>query len=340
MMNPKAGQRLKADLDALPLHTVLGNARREKRAVKGNQVSQARKVSIGLPVYNGENYLSKAIESILGQTYEDFELIISDNGSTDRTPEIAATYAQIDRKIRYVRSDVNRGAAWNYNWVFALATGKYFKWAAHDDVIAPEYLKRCVEVLDHEADVVLCYPRSLLIDEQDRFIRNVDDGMNLRHSTPHKRLPHFRPGMCNPVFGLIRSDTLQQTSLIGNYPSSDIVLLWELLLRGQFHEVPERLFYRRYHPKSSVRANPDYRSRAAWFDPHRRRIFYLPTWHQVFKFARAIQRVQMDTLLKAQCYGVLAKQFLLHPRWIVRDFALAFQEMLGCSPMLKRQDLH
>src|SRR5688572_10868700 len=97
------------------------------------------RVSIGLPVYNGENYLAEAIDSILAQTFEDFELIISDNASTDRTQEICEAYAAKDGRIRYYRSEVNKGSAWNFNRVFELARGEYFKWAAHDDYIAPEY---------------------------------------------------------------------------------------------------------------------------------------------------------------------------------------------------------
>ncbi|WP_081588053.1 glycosyltransferase family 2 protein [Gloeocapsa sp. PCC 7428] len=92
------------------------------------------RISIGMPVYNGEPYLKDAINSILNQTFEDFELIISDNGSTDRTEEICRTIASQDQRVRYYRNEQNLGAGWNFNRVVDLATGEYFRWACHDDI--------------------------------------------------------------------------------------------------------------------------------------------------------------------------------------------------------------
>lgn len=105
------------------------------------------RVSVGMPIYNGERFLKAAIESILAQTLTDFELIISDNGSTDQTQEICQAYATKDQRIRYYRSAQNFGASWNHNRVFELSTSEYFKWAACDDICKPEYLEQCVEIL-------------------------------------------------------------------------------------------------------------------------------------------------------------------------------------------------
>jgi glycosyltransferase involved in cell wall biosynthesis len=105
------------------------------------------KVTIGVPVYNGEKYLAAALDTLLAQSFEDFELIISDNASTDCTEEIARAYAARDGRVRYERSGANRGCAWNHNRVFALARGRYFRWAAHDDLCAPTLLARTVELL-------------------------------------------------------------------------------------------------------------------------------------------------------------------------------------------------
>jgi glycosyltransferase involved in cell wall biosynthesis len=123
------------------------------------------KVSIGLPVFNGENYLEAAVDSILAQTFKDFELIISDNASTDRTQEICQRYCGRDSRVRYFRSEQNHGAAWNFNRVFELASGEYFKWAAHDDMIAPDFLQKCVAVLDEDPTVVLCHSQVQFINE-------------------------------------------------------------------------------------------------------------------------------------------------------------------------------
>jgi glycosyltransferase involved in cell wall biosynthesis len=118
------------------------------------------RVSIGLPVYNGENYLAETLDSILAQTFTDFEVIISDNASTDRTETICRQYAAQDRRIRYLRNTSNLGAAKNYNRVFELSQGEYFKWNGHDDPLAPVFLERCVAVLDRHPGVVLCFARN------------------------------------------------------------------------------------------------------------------------------------------------------------------------------------
>ena len=108
------------------------------------------RVTIGMPVYNGAALVGAALESILAQTLTDFELIISDNASTDATAEVCRSYAAKDRRIRYYRNEKNLGAAPNFNRVVELATNgvPYFKWAAHDDVIAPTFLEKCARVLD------------------------------------------------------------------------------------------------------------------------------------------------------------------------------------------------
>ena len=123
-----------------------------------------RRVSMGMPVYNGERYVAEAIESVLQQTFGDFELVISDNGSTDSTRSICEGYAARDPRVRYFRSDANRGATWNFNRVVELSRGEYFRWAAHDDRIRPEYLERCVAVLDADPEAVLCYTQVEIID--------------------------------------------------------------------------------------------------------------------------------------------------------------------------------
>ena len=101
-------------------------------------------LSIGMPVYNGQNYIKEAVNSILRQTFKDFELIISDNGSSDGTQKICEECAHKDKRIKYIRHEHNRGASWNFNYVAGLASGKYFKWAGHDDNLDPEFLKECV----------------------------------------------------------------------------------------------------------------------------------------------------------------------------------------------------
>ena len=139
-------------------------------------IDRIPRVSIGMPVYNGAAFLRESLDSLLSQTYEDFELVISDNGSTDGTQNICRAYATEDVRIRYYREEENRGAAWNYNRVFELARGEYFKWAAHDDVHAPTFLERCVEVVDNNPDVLWCFSRHTHVDCYGRPLANPKAG--------------------------------------------------------------------------------------------------------------------------------------------------------------------
>ena len=128
-------------------------------------------VSVIIPVYNGARYLPEAVDSLLSQSFGDFELIISDNGSTDETERIARGYAERDPRVRYVRSEVNRGLLWNFRTVLELARAPRFKWMAHDDICAPEFLRRCMEALDADPGIVLCAPSTIDIDEHGDPVR-------------------------------------------------------------------------------------------------------------------------------------------------------------------------
>ena len=132
------------------------------------------RVSIGLPVYNGDNYLKEAIESLLFQTFEDFELLISDNASTDQTGNICRRFAEQDQRIKYVRNVENLGLTRNFNQVFTLSVGEYFKWADHDEVFLAAFLLRCVELLDQ----LLCYARTIPTDAKRHLGKEWDSAID------------------------------------------------------------------------------------------------------------------------------------------------------------------
>jgi glycosyltransferase involved in cell wall biosynthesis len=226
------------------------------------------KVSIGLAVFNGEKYLREAIESILAQTFTDFELIISDNASTDRTEEICRAYATQDPRIRYVRNATNIGGANNENQTFHLSRGQYFRLAAHDDVLAPELIEKCVEVLDQDLSVVLCDSININIDENGQEIGILDRNI----ATSIKPCKRFRElanwnHHCEESYGLIRSSIIRKTDLLLNYSDADRTWLAELSLSGRFYKIPKPLFYRRYHSGQSTRVFQDPIDRMAWFNP-------------------------------------------------------------------------
>lgn len=272
-------------------------------------------VTIGLPVFNGERYLDGALTSVLSQTYKDLELIISDNGSTDATLDICRRFCRMDSRVRYMRSPSNRGAAWNYNHVFAHARGRYFRWLGHDDRCSDTYLAKLVEVLESEArTTVAVYPLTQWCDAEGRETTVADPRYDLSSPVVTRRLREFLRHVvyCNPVFGLIRADALRKTGLIRPFISSDKVLLCELLLQGKLLEYGEPLFYRRKHALSSCEANRSYRAKAVWFDPRnaQRVRSLMPVNVLLCAYIGAVMKSGLGPLQKTTCLLVVLREHL------------------------------
>ena len=286
------------------------------------------KVSIGMPIYNGEHFLPQTLDSLLTQTYKDFELIISDNASSDRTQEICQHYAAQDSRVRYLRQSANLGASQNFNYVFEQASGEYFKWAAHDDLCAPEYLARCVEVLDRDPQVILCYTQAQAIDEEGQVVRQYVAKPNLESSQAYIRyvesLTDDRDITVVPIviFGLIRRDVLAKTPLIGNYASSDGVLLGELALHGRFHEVPECLFSYRHHAEQSWVTNPDRRSLESWYDPKRAQKITFPKWRLLKEHLHSIRQGPVNWDQRFRCYVFMIQWMKVGWRELAKNLVL------------------
>jgi glycosyltransferase involved in cell wall biosynthesis len=266
------------------------------------------RVSIGLPVYNGENYLEAAVESILSQEFGDFELILSDNGSDDATQAICQRFAEADGRVRYYRSNTNRGAAWNYNHTFELARGDFFKWQAHDDLCLPGFLGSCLEVFDSApSSVVLVYPKTEIIDaDGNALAQHVAETIDTRDENPHIRLAKVLKNlnMACAVFGLIRASALRQTRLIGRFIASDYVLLAELAMLGELREVPQTLFVRRVHPRISTYASRSPTELLQWFDPSQRwhRRWVSPMMWLGAEYLRSARRIPLGRVERVRCY--------------------------------------
>ena len=264
------------------------------------------RVSIGVPVYNGENYLRRAIDSILGQDFADLELVIADNASTDATESICREYAARDARVRYHRNETNLGAAGNYNKVFELSRGEFFKWAAHDDECHPSMISKCVEALDAAPpSVTMVYPLAELIDEHGVTLSAPLDRISTAHTRAYRRLARvfWALNMCDPVFGLIRSQHLRQTQLIGRFFGADYVLLGELAMLGEIREVGEVLFRLRAHPKRSMKANRGARAQAAWYDPSAAQaLLVIPGWERmVWEMVRSAYRFPLPLGTRLSC---------------------------------------
>jgi glycosyltransferase involved in cell wall biosynthesis len=307
------------------------------------------RVSVGLPVYNGERFVAQAIESILSQTFQDFELIISNNASTDRTEEISQAYAVRDPRIRYYTNDVNRGAVWNHNRVFELARGEFFKWNCADDLCAPEFLARCVAALDEHSAAAMAVSQPMEIDEYGKPLESpTAPGHTLLPAVPPDAPVHvrFRQNIrldhrCLTIYSLIRSDLLRRTGPMGGYADSDRVLLAHLALFGPCIVIPETLLFNRDHPgrfsRSYDQNYESWRERAVWMDPSNARGLVFPFWKELFELLRVVRVSPLRWQDQVRCFGetlswlrykghmrCLYVDATHYPRkWIVRRFPRA-----------------
>ena len=257
-----------------------------------------------MPVFDGERFLPAALDSILSQSFVDFELIVSDNASTDSTEEICRSYASSDSRIRYTRSPSNKGAAWNFNQVFIESRSAYFRWAAADDLLAPRSLELTMAAMaDAPATVSLVYPRATIINAEGAPMRNQDDNLDTRSAAPHERLHHVVANVVqgNPMFGIVRRKALAQTRLHGSYPSADWVLLSELALIGAIHELPDRLFLRRWHDGMSRIAHERSADLTAWLDPEATQVQH-EYRRLLLEFLGGIRHAPLSSGERARCY--------------------------------------
>lgn len=281
------------------------------------------RVSIGMPIYDGEKYLSEALDSLLSQTFSDLEVVISDNASTDGTERICKDYQTKDPRIRYYRNEKNLGAAWNFNKVLTLSSTQYFKWAATDDLCAPDFLEKCIAVLDRDPSVILAYTKTSYIDENSDLFDRIT--FRLRSDSPrvHQRFCDLVcvSHDCVAIFGVFRREVLKKTSLFRNYVSSDRVLLAELSLCGKFFEVPELLFSRRIHPSASMgQLSPH--ARTWWYDPAKDGRPVFPGWRIFFEYIATVYRSSLGWNQKMRCYPQMIRWVRWNWRRLTKDLTV------------------
>lgn len=300
------------------------------------------KVSIGIPVRNGERFITEAIDSLLAQTYTDFEVIICDNASTDRTQQICEDFAARDSRVRYFRNSTNLGPAGNHNKCVSLARGQYFRWHAHDDMCLPTYLAKCVEALDGDPSVVLVYPRTLIVDEHGESLETYDFRPATDSVQPSTRfnslvMVNHRSHRACEIFGLMRMSVLRQTPLEGAYARGDSVLLARMALFGRFIELPQRLFLSRSHSSQSMQTLPTktgitkWTSKLGtgplpppeWWDSSRKGKMNFPEWRLFKEYWTSIAMAPMDVSQRVRCYGICLKWLAFNPHKLARDLIFA-----------------
>ncbi len=280
------------------------------------------KVGIGMPVYNGEQYIEESIRANLAQSFEDFHLIISDNASTDRTAEICRDYAAQDKRIHYLHNPVNLGASKNYTRCFEPANCLYFRWSNADDLLEPTLVEKCVEVLDQHPDTVLVYGKTKIIDDKGALLDHYDDQLDLRQESAAERFITGKEniGLSNVLYGLMRRDQLAKTALLGNYIASDINLILELTLYGKFYEIPEYLFSRRMHPGASSWDRKDEDRQKSFWDTSKKKLWFQYT-RALREYFKATRRANIPAQDKKQIYIYLAKHLYWGKDRLWHEFA-------------------
>lgn len=282
------------------------------------------RVSIAVPTYNCEKYIAQSIESLLGQSYGDFELVISDNASSDGTEGLCQRYAAQDKRVRYVRRTENIGGPGNFRYVFSLCSGEYHKWSTADDYWHPDFLKEAVAVLDQKPDVVLCYPKTRKIDLAGATLSDYTDELHLVDESPRARFRQFyeRIGLCNAHLGLIRREAMLKTRLIGPHKASDVDFLGELALLGKFWLLPEIRFFRRFHAESSSWNRGSSEHQRKYYDPGSRGDAGMQSWRRFAFQLDMVWRSPIDLSDKLALSGDIG-------RWARHERHALSRELIG-----------
>jgi len=291
------------------------------------RASPPPRITVGVPVYNGERYLARTLDSLLDQTVRDFVLLVGDNASTDGTAAIAQAYAARDPRVRHVRHPRNLGAAANYSRLCEMAETELFRWSAADDCSAPRFLEACLERLHRDPEAVLVYPRIMMIDADDRPLGEYEEGLHLPDARPSDRfftlLKNIR--LCNALYGLGRTEAFRRTRLLGSYLGSDIVFQAELSLYGKILEVPETLLQRRMHADSFT--SMTLQQQREFMNPGRGRRVELYHWRHWAEHLRSVMRAPLPVGERVKLVAGLARRVV----WAREAF---FQELVAAARML------
>ena len=212
------------------------------------------KVSIGMPVYNGEKFIREAIDSLLAQTFSDFELIISDNCSTDKTQEICKEYASKDPRVKYLRQIENIGIVANFEYVLNIAIAKYFMWAACDDIWSTDWIMNLYGLLE-KSKVGAAFGRVLPVNQESKQIPHIATKKTFRlvGNVFFRRLRFYLQfegdGKANLFHSLFLRNQISELK-ISSY-SYDYLVIYSLLSKISFESTKSVYFYKRNYPTSS-----------------------------------------------------------------------------------------
>lgn len=218
------------------------------------------RLSIGLPVFNGEKFLKKCLDSLLSQTFKNFEIIISDNASTDNTKKICSQYAEKDSRIRYVRQENNIGLLPNFNFVLNQAKNEFFMWIGVDDFLLPDYAKKNLEILISNSNVACSVSKIKPYDFSNKTIDKIDskylniikklrkrfkklDAFSITGNYDEKVRKYLTGSTCQVIYGIFRTEQIRKSIIPSLFVGLDWAEMLNVLKFGEIHIVNDVLMY-------------------------------------------------------------------------------------------------
>ena len=284
-------------------------------------------VSIGMPVFNGEAFIEQALGSLVAQTFREFEVIVSDNASDDKTVEICQAFSDEYDFIKVFRNDKNRGVSWNFNNTFNLSCGKYFMWLSHDDVLHERYIERCIEAIEARKDTRIVYSKIQVINADgdaipfDKELKDLDDddiAVRFRHCMSPQ------PYNQSVIYGLMRRADLAKTTLYGDFVAADRCLVAQLALRGKFYQIPEYLFYRREHAQNFRGDSENLRAHM----PETMKWFAFPEWNVLRQHVRTVRTFPAPISVKSRLYYEIVRWSIFRGKKLGSEVLINIRQLL------------
>ena len=266
-------------------------------------------VSFGLPAYNAQKYLRRLFDSLLAQDYSNFEVVVSDNASDDRTPEICQEYISRGLPVRYHRNSENIGQIANFNQVLEMARGRYFRWIGSDDWLEPSYTRQCVEQLETDSELVgVTTYQDHITDEGERHYQEYT-GKRLDSPIPQIRFrqmvwfmtAHY--GYIDPIYTMMRRDMLIATQKIRPVPRMDQVLSVEISLLGAFGHIPQCLSHRRREDFSRTTA----KELSGRYQPGTKKNLVDPILGVAAAFGSVVWKSNLNASAKLSCLEAIVR---------------------------------
>ena len=293
--------------------------------------SHLPRVTIGVPAYNAARFLPVALDSLVGQTYANIEIIVVDNASTDATGDIARDFAARDPRIRYVRNPQNIGAGRNFIRCVELTRTELFRWQSADDYSAPTFVERCVAVLDAHPDVVQAYPRAVLVDENGVELERYDEKISTLADSPRERYLHVMRSIAlvNALYGVMRTDLLRRTAIHGAYLGADVVVQEEIALYGKIWEIPEYLYFRRMH--AAAHSAMSVAEKNTFFNPGKPGRRELTAWRQLRERLGSVWRSPLSMGDKSRLAATLLRSGISARDTLARELVSGVRYRLGAE---------